>query len=351
MAPNVHQFAGTQSAWHNLGTVAPFTSAIEAVNASDMNWSIYKLPSTYTMPDGTVITDNEAFTLWREPTIIDPSWCRLSRNLVSADYAFMQNNDVANSVDMLAEQTGWQFSTCAALGNGETFFVCLDMGSGTIAGEEFHRFFTFGENRNGAKSAIGYVSRIRAVCSNTYNLGIKTASSKMDIAHRASMRIEADEMMQIIADAQRAGASVDSAINALAEISINDVQFSDMLDSVVPMPTMPRILSMPNLTGTMAEKRKSAEYVYDQKVRNVSRNRDSIIAEWNRSNDELMPALRGTAYAAFNAVTEHVTHKHGTFNQRGASMSAASRAEFDLFGDGAKMRDAAYVALTSGDLF
>lgn len=358
MAPNVHQYAGTQSAWHNLGTVRPFTTAIEAVRESDMDWNIHKLPATYTMPDGTVIRDEEAFTLWREPTVMDAEWKRLSRNLVSADYMYMQNVDVANSVDYLTESTktdtnpnGWRFATCAALGNGETFFVCLDMGESTIAGEQFHNYFTFGENRNGARSAIGYVSPIRAVCSNTYNLGIKQASSKMEIAHRATMRIETDEMMQIISEAQRTGMSVNAALNALAEIKIDEVQFSDMLDAVVPMPTMPRILTMNNLTGVMAEKRKSAEYIYEQKVKGIARTRDSIIAEWNRSNDEMMPVLRGTAYAAFNAVTEYTTHKHGTGGSRGRTMSVASRAEWDLMGDGQKMRDAAYVALTSGELF
>lgn len=346
MAPNVYQYAGTESAWHNLGTVAAFNSASEAVRESDMDWNIHKIGASYKLPDGTEIYDDSAYALWREPTILDPSWVRLSRNLVSPDYSFMQNVDVANSVDFLAESTGWRFATCAALGNGETFFVCLDMGESTLVGETFRRYFTFGETRNGAKSAIGYVSRIRAVCSNTFNLGIRQASSRMDITHRATMRIEADELMQIVAEAHKAGANVDAAITALAEIRIDDVQFSDMLDATAPMPTMPRIMTMPNLTGTMAEKRKSAEYVYDQKVRTVNKTRDSIVAEWNRSNDELAPVLRGTAYAAFNAVTEYVTHKHGTFNARGKSMSASNRAEWDLMGDGAKMRDNAYLALT-----
>lgn len=346
MPANVHQFAAVESAWHNLGTVAPFESASVAVRESKMDWNIHKLPATYTMPDGTVIEDHSAFTLWREPTIVDDKWARLSRNLVGPDYNFMQNADVANTVDMLCEQTKWEFATCAALGDGDTFFVCVDMGMGNLAGEEFRRYFTFGETRNGAKSAIGYVSRIRAVCSNTFNLGIRQASSRMDITHRATMRIEADELMQIVAEAHKAGANVDAAITALAEIRIDDVQFSDMLDATAPMPTMPKIMTMPNLTGSFAEKRKSAEYIYDQRVRTVNKTRDSIVTEWNRSNDELAPALRGTAYAAFNAVTEYVTHKHGTFNARGKSMSASNRAEWDLMGDGAKMRDNAYLALT-----
>lgn len=346
MPPNVYQYAGTQSAWHNLGTVRPFGSAIEAVNESDMTWAIHKLPATYQMPDGKIVVDDSAYALWREPTIIDDTWVRLSRNLVSPDYSFMQNVDVANSVDFLAESTGWRFATCAALGNGETFFVCLDMGESELVGETFRRYFTFGENRNGARSAIGYVSRIRAVCSNTYNLGIRTASSRMDIAHRAAMKIEADELMTIVSEAHKAGASIDKAIEVLAEINIDAVQFSDMLGATAPMPTMPKIMTMPNLTGTFAEKRRSAEYIYDQKVRTVGKMRDSIITEWNRSNDELPAHLHGTAYAAFNAVTEYVTHRHGTMNSRGQSMSASNRAEWDLMGDGAKMRDNAYLALT-----
>lgn len=340
------QFVATMSAWHNLGIVdRAIKSAVEAVKRGKMNWNIHKIPASYTMPDGTTVADTSAFTLWREPIADDPTWTRLSANLVGPDYDFWQNQDVADRVDMLSESTGWAFSTAGVLAKGKTFFVCLDMGETTIAGETYNQFFTYIEERDGRTKSWGIVSKIRVVCRNTSNLALRNATGKIGIRHGADYKSVADWSMDIIAEANKRGEDVNAALNLLAQVKMDDERMNAVLNAVAPMPDMPTLLTMPNLTGRMKEKQDAAATVYERAVIGTNRVRDRIILNYNSLNDTMPSDLRGTGMAAFQSVTEYTTHQHGTLGVRGRKMDAASRASADLFDIGQQMRDRAYTSI------
>jgi phage/plasmid-like protein (TIGR03299 family) len=341
-------YAGTESAWHLLGIVDPtLTRAVDAISVGGMDYQIHKFPLSATTDDGTVIPFDQ-YGLVRGHTTHDPRY--VSLGTCGKDYDFWQNSEIADRIDMLSDETGWKFSTAGVLGKGETLFICLKVKTWDVRGDPLDRFFAYNEFRDGKRSACVTISNVRTVCKNTQDIAIKTASSRINVNHRGSYKLDADWIMSMIGEAEKAGMNIDMAMNALADITINDDQFSAMLDTVMPLPTMPRILTMPNLTGRMKDKQTQAEYIYTQKVNKVNVGRNAMVANWVAS-DDIPSNLQGTGWAAYQAVTQYTSHQHGTFGARGKKMTDANRAEWDLFGDGVTMRNAAYVALTSGDLF
>lgn len=338
-----NMFSGTASAWHSLGIVdSAILTATDGMNRGGMNYDIHKVPLTAIMPDGTQIPTS-VYGLMREPVTADPQWRDMGT--CGGDYDFWQNRDVSDRIDMLSESTQWSFSTCGVLAKGATYFVCLDMGRSGIAGEDYDRFFTYIETRDGKTRSWGLVSRIRVVCRNTCNLALKSASGKIGIRHDTEYKSTADWAMDIVAKANRSGESVDAALNLLAQIGMDDEKISSLLSAIAPMPEMPAILTMPNLSGRMAEKRESAEIRYDRAIKASARVRETVMA--NYSGMDIAPALRDTAMHAFQAVTQYTTHQHGTLGARGRKMDSASRADYDLMGGGQAMRDMAYTALTA----
>lgn len=336
-------YAGTQSAWHALGIVDPtLTSAEDAVRRGGMDYLIHKMPLSVLTPEGTMIAFN-SYGLLRGPTIKDPNYIALGT--CGEDYDFWQNTEIAQRIDQLTEESGWKFSTAGVLGKGETIFICLSTGNGTIAGEDVNKFFTYCETRNGKTNARGYISRVRTVCRNTLNLGLSQASSKIAIKHYSEYKLDSDWALSMLAAAEKAGHDIDEALNSLADIQISTEQFQDMLADIVPMPTMPNLLTMPNLTGRMKDKRDRAEYVYTQKVNSAAKTRSAINGIYEAASD-VPNSLQGTGWHAYQAVTHYTTHIHGTLNSRGRSMSVASRAEWDLFDGGQDMRNAAFTAIT-----
>lgn len=343
-----NMYAGTESAWHRLGIVDPtLTSAVSAISVGGMDYQIHKMPLSATTDDGVIIPFDQ-YGLVRAHTKFDPSY--VSLGTCGKDYDFWQNSEIADRIDMLSDETGWKFSTAGVLGKGETLFITLSVKQWGVKGDPIQRYFSYIETRNGKTMANALMSDTRIVCRNTLNIALKDASSKIGIRHHSEYKLDADWIMAMISEAERAGMNIDQAMNALAEISISDNAFSAMMDSVMPMPAMPKIMTMPNLTGRMKEKRDSAEYVYTQKVNKVNVGRNAMVANWVAS-DDIPSNLQGTAWAAYQAVTQYTSHQHGTFGARGKKMTEQNRAEWDLFGDGVSMRNAAYVALTSGDLF
>lgn len=341
-------YAGRESAWHHIGYVnKDLLLARDAIDAGGMNFHISKVPLFATLDDLTI--EFGQFGLLRGPTKNDPLYVPLG--VCGSDYDYYQNHEIADRVDHLVESTGWKFSTAGVLGKGETIFICLEMGKVKIGNDEITRYFTYMETRNGKMSAFAIISYVRVVCKNTLDLALNTATSKIKIRHHAEYKLESDWIMTVMSEAERAGVNLDKALSVLPEIQVNDALLRDMLDACVPMPSMPNLLTMPNLTGRMAEKRKQAEYVYEQKIKLAGRGRDKIIENYSTARD-VDPEMRGTGWHAFQAVTEYTTHQHGTLGDRGRKATSASRAEWDLFGGGLDMRTRAYESLVvHRDLF
>lgn len=348
MAPNIlaENFAAVKSAWHRLGSIGAYASATEGMLAANMNWRIYKQPLFAHAPDGTA-TPTEAFGLMREPIIGDATWRFLGA--CSSKYDFWQNADMADRVDLLSEQTGWKFETIGALGDGDRLFISLAMGDNTINGNGVKNFFTMIERRDGKSSAQAIVSPVCVVCQNTLNMATKAASGELKIRHDAEFKNTADWALSVVADAQRANNNVSEALTAMGEITFSSDDFITLLDAILPVPTMPKIMTMPNLTGRMAEKRDRAEYVYAAKTAHVNRARTTIAGHYDNGVDLEDNRYCGTGWAAYQAVTRYVTHDYGKRDGgRGRTMSDESRAHADLFGDGATIRNAAAEFILSG---
>lgn len=345
MAHNIlaQQFVGTESAWHRLGiTDSTILRAMEAVERGNMGWDIIKHPLSAIMPDGLVIPTS-VFGLMRPPVVGSDEWVTLGT--CGNDYSFWQNAEVARMIDLLSDKTGWKFSTAGVLDNGATIFVCLEASTYSIKGDEVKQFFVYKETRNGLKSSAAIMSNIRVVCANTLDLATRNATGMIKLKHHADYKSDSEWAMDLMAEAQRTGENVSAAMNRLAEIRVDDNSFTDMLADVSPMPTMPRIMTMPNLTGKMAEKKERSEYAYTMATNKVTANRNQITANWVSASD--IPAnLTGTAWHAYQAVTGFTTHQYGTLGTRGRKMDDSSRALWDL-SEGTKMRSAAYEYLTS----
>lgn len=338
-----NMFVGRESAWHNLGvTNDGINSALQAVFEGDMDYEIHKSPLTVHTPDGQIIPF-DSFGLMRGPTRNDNNYVPLGT--CGADYEFFQNHEIAERIDQLSNETGWQFSTAGVLGKGETIFICLDMGPVEIAGEDISRFFTYVETRNGKTVARAFNSRVRVVCRNTLNLGIKSASSKVALRHYSEYKLDADWVMSMITEAERSGQNIDDALNLLSTIQVGEDEYNMMLASVVEMPTMPNLMTITSNNERVNAKKQRAEYLYSLKLEAASRTRDAINSIYQSAHD-IPENLRGTAWHAFQAVTHYTTHIHGTLGSRGKKMDYRSRAEWDIFDGGVEMRDRAYNALT-----
>lgn len=335
-------FVGTESAWHNLGkvdsTMESFTKAVESVEG--MNFGIHKMPLTATMPDGTTI-DTGSYGLFRDP--IDSDGYAYLGNC-GKDYEFWQNTQLANELDSLAAATGWRFSTAGIIHNGATMFGTLDMGDYSIRGDEFSRYFSYIESRDGRTASSAIASNIKIVCKNTHDLALKNANSRLTIRHHGGYRNVAQWALELIAQANAAHAEMLAAIDNLFSVAVSDDDFTNILNIICPMPTMPNLLKSGMREKIDSAKRESIEYIWQNKCESVTRVKNQLTQNWVMAFG-VQESHLGSGYHAFQAVTEYGSNQYGTLGKRGKQASVESRANYDLLGDGLTMRNAAYSAI------
>lgn len=340
-------FVGTESAWHNLGVINPLAdSFMQAVTIPQlgMDYSIHKLPLTATLPDGTIVA-TDSYGLVRDPiAVIEAENKYQYLGECSASYEYFQNRDVAGLLDSLLQDTGWKFSTCGVIKRGATIFMTCDMGNVSLFGDDFARYFSYIETRDGKTSAVAIASNIKIVCRNTHDLALREASSRIAIPHHSGHRNIAAWAMELVAMANKSSDVQFKAIQQLLDIAVTDEQFVSILDAIVDMPTMPRLLRPEYKSKVDPDKLKIIEQQYTYKCNNAIRLKNQITDAWV-SQVDCLPEHMGTGYAVFQAVTNVVSNKVGTDPSRGKARSNNSRAEYDLFGDGLVMRNRTYEAI------
>jgi len=335
-------FVATESAWHFLGNIKKdMTSFVTAVNSVEgMAFNIHKMPLQATMPDGTTI-DTGSYGLFRDP--IDSDGYAYLGNC-GRDYEYWQNTQLANELDSLAAATGWKFSTAGIIHNGATMFGCLDMGDYQIRGDDFSRYFSYIESRDGKTASSAIASNIKIVCRNTHDLALAKANSRLTIRHHGGYRNVAQWALELIAQANAAHAEMLAAIDNLFTVTVSDDDFTNILNIICPMPTMPNLLKSGMRDKIDSAKRESIEYIYQNKVEAANRVKNQLTQNWVMAFGVQEPHL-GSGYHAYQAITEYVSNQHGTLGKRGRQASEESRANYDLLGDGLAMRNSAYSAI------
>lgn len=331
------RFAGYRKpAWHDLGMVFNTKlTPMEAVQAARLNFDIVKLPLNATLKTGDQI-DTGKFGLIREATPDSPA---AFLGTVSENYKYMQNTEVAEAISPLADI--WPVETAGALGNGETVFFSLDVGSDQVAGEEIKQYFLITDTRDGGTSMRIMFTPVRVVCQNTLIAGAAAAITMSSIQHNSSLKSNVDQRVELIRKLQQISIGTMEQFSALAAAAINMDGVNRIIEAAFPMPKMPKamqVLDYDNAEeyGSLFNSAVNAQQSYEYACSRVNAFRDGSLELFNMFND-MQPALANTAWAAYNAVAECADWRNGRNND-------TSTANSILFGGRAKEKTRAFNA-------
>ena len=341
-------YAGKLPAWHRLGNVYPdgFTFR-EKLNETGMGYNILTRPMGAIMPDNTVYATGN-MVLMREPTPLDPAWKMLG--VCSQHYGYFQNTEIADLMDDMATQTGWDQATMGAIGNGHNVFMTLDAGTHNVAGEDILLYASYVSNRDGRNADYLLMSPIRIVCVNTQHAAFGAAKSKITMQHSSTLRDEAAWRTETIISAKKSGKDVITALNRLASVKIDESRFETVVNAVLPAPKLPTSVLELKASGreSLEAKAHTAQVKYDRELVLVEAGKNAMRENFERFNDEYQDNA-GNGWGAYQAVTEYVTHQFGTLGRgdviRGKRPSETAQAVHDVLGNGMDMRSTAYATI------
>jgi phage/plasmid-like protein (TIGR03299 family) len=277
-----------QSAWHRLGTVTDDCMTAEDVMAKAFlgGWKVRKiaLQGVETTPDGVSIIECPDKRMTVRTNIFTGATEYLG--IVGTDYATVQNEEAAEVLNRLVDESGAHFETAGSLRGGRMVFITLKLPSGMqIAGVDDMDLYLCATTSHDGTSALRVdASPIRVVCANTQRAAIAHSKGSYTFRHTSNVR-------QQISQAREAMGLMWKFLDGF------QTEAEKMLNET---------LSMGEFEKVIAELWPVAHDA-SETTKNNAKKRASTLRYLIRDSDT-QKAIKGTRWAGFQAVTEYVDH-------------------------------------------
>ncbi len=244
--------------------------------------------------------------------------------IVGASYKVFQERELAELADFIVDQGGHTrpiYETGGHMRDGRFFFLSIEL-TGldiTIPGDpsDLKTYLLLSTTHDGTKSAGYFVTQVRTVCKNTADLAEKGALRTYKIRHTGSLDGKVIQARKALGIALKSTETVKQLTERLALTNVVDEQVKAIFAAAWPT---------------------KASEDSDEEAERKNRNAERAFALYESSPN--LDGIRGTAWGAYNAVTEYLDHDVDYHGRKGSDVSDV-RAESLLFGSGHKAKERA----------
>lgn len=274
-----------QSAWHQLGTVLEetFTAEQAMQHAHLGGWNVRKVPLTATVGEQNLVVPDKYATVRDHPIDGTPNVL----GVVGSWYEVIQNEEHAELLNTLVDESGAHFETAGSLRGGREVFVTMKLPKTIKVGgvDDIDVYIAALNSHDGSSTFRLLVTPIRIVCANTQAAALRNNKASYSIRHTTS----ATKNIQLAREALQMTFDYLDDFSAEAERMINatmrEVDFVNKARKLIPM------------RGTAKTAR--AEKAYGEKI--------SLLRDLYTSSGT-NEAIRGTRWAGYQAITEYLDH-------------------------------------------
>lgn len=336
--------ARSKPAWHNIAK--RIFGADEVLSARQAMVEVagdveFTRSDVFGMVDGVQVPIDKQTAIFRKPTADDPRLLYLG--LATGAWAMDSYPDLAGTLDELPTK-GYPVETAGLLEDGGLAFLCFRGEDYAIKGDEMRTYFAANFSGTPGVGHNVFHSPVRVVCWNTNTMAQQQASINLSIPHSADAKQRLALASKLVVQFHEMKDKAHAIFTAFADKPVTQKDVDTIIFAAFQLPALPAKLRLlkQSLSDTEAEVFKKAltpamlidlhkeQERYDTACENVLRLREAAQESFETFNP---PNLRGTVWAAYNAVTEVADWREG----RNADVSA-------LIGGRAKEKSRAYEA-------
>ena len=245
---------------------------------------------------------------------------------VSEKYKVVQNSEAFDFVDNLHKDGIIKYESAGSLKGGKFVWVLAKMPQEfeVVAGDKLEQYILFTTAHDGSRAVRVMPTSVRVVCWNTLSLATANESKGLSIRHKGNIFDKLADAKKCIMTAQNKFNGFHENARKLASVKFDIGQLKAMTE-----------LLFPKEKGKNDTRRAKA--------------RASIMAAFT-DDPQNIDGVRGTAWAAFNAITQHVDHHSG---YKGSNTAEKAEAKMDsvLLGANSRLKTNAYnVMLKSAEV-
>jgi phage/plasmid-like protein (TIGR03299 family) len=232
-------------------------------------------------------------------TMLDEKGVELGQRLglVGPKYELIQDHEVVNWFAPWVDAGAISIETGGALFNGSRFWVLGKLNQDpkeVVPGDEVNQHILVLNGHDGKISFRAFPTNVRVVCNNTLNVALKSGlTKKYKARHNHLVKVKADLIRSEIADLQQL---FDESVDKFKVLAGANVKDEDQL----------KLYFQKVLKEDVQEEDAGKEYKDDSK-----RPLPTLIRLFEEGVGQNLPGVSGTWWAAFNAVSEFITHVRG----------------------------------------
>ena len=296
-----------EPAWHGLGTILTdeVTTSQMLAAAHLANWNVrledVALPGRshrdYFAVTRTNPFDGQADVL----------------GVVGERYKVVQNEDLFSFADNLLDGGRWE--TAGSIKNGTVVFGSLALDREIVldpngATDKVNTYMLVHTSHDGSLAVQASITPVRVVCQNTLNMALHGVKQSYKIRHTQTVQGKVAAAREALGIAHKYLDAFDVEARELFEQSVTDAQFFDIITKVYPKPEV-------DAKGSMTKWENKIDVLNDI------------------YNGETVANIRGTAWGAYNALTERLDWYR---NPRGGNAESvlAAASGFDAATNAAK---------------
>lgn len=302
--------------WHSLGVkldAAPSTA--EAIKAAGLDWEV-GLKALQTV-DGEAVSHKATYRLSDQRVL----------GVVGPQYRPIQNATAFQWFDPFVESGEASIETAGSLRNGQRVWVLAKLNrepSEIVKGDVVQKYILLANSHDGTLAGRVGFTPIRVVCHNTLSMAIDGGESRLlRVRHTKNAKNALEKIREIMNLANRSFEATAAQYRQLAAHQVHEGDLEKYVNLVFrPAKTAKEkahedainALGAVEGDGSLAallDKPLAEREDIGTADRRASRVLESIseLFEGGRGNN--LPGVRGTWWAAYNAVTEYTTHHRG----------------------------------------
>lgn len=297
--------------WHGLGkAVDGAVSSEAAIKAGGLDWTV-DVEKMVLAVGGQAVPNHFAVVRQDRRTVL---------GVVGERFVPLQNAEAFASFDSALGAENARFETCGALGVGEKVWLLAKLPSTfeVVGGDVIVKYVLLCMGHDGSMSIKVGTTAVRVVCQNTLNLALQSRENFISVRHTGDVKGRVDAAFKALGLVKKQFGELEAFFKFLASRPLFGENLKNVVADIFPSPE-----------GEKASTR----------LQNI---RDAVMTRIETGKGVEIPGVRGTAWAAFNGVTEYLDHFR---TMKGADDDPAAarsrRMESILFGTVADTRERA----------
>ena len=293
-------------AWHNLANRIfnqdeNVTTATMLEEAKLNNWNVRLSDVADHIPNTWRNTSDNFFVIRDNP--FDGGTDVLS--VVGKRYKTVQNEELFQFADNVLDNNSAKWESAGSIKKGKVVFGSLDIPREIVLdpqgiNDKTKLYLIVWTSHDGSVAVQAAITPVRVVCQNTLNIAMRTAKQSFKIRHTQTAEGRIVQARQALGLTFAYADEFQKQANELFQQSITDKQFSDLIRNLYPKPE---------------DATKAALTKWENKV---------VVIDDLYHNSPTNSTIKGTAWGAFNALTERLDYYRSSKTGNSDSLMAAA---------------------------